>query len=376
MTVRTRREFCVLLALAVAVILSSCIRTDDRSSDSDDAGADSPVTERTPTLRPTNPPPTTVPSGSFLKIDGITARQVVLWDTELPAEYAATRYTLYRRTDLRNWSRVGELPVEGHLVADPADPEILYLGDHPPCLSEADPIQFHRSTDGGQTWEAVDDVVNIRPILVWPDDHDVIIGSRCGLAISQDRGQTWERHLPDADFDLTRLTATQIGLFGLFNSEHGVSYLRRIGIEDLDNPEFADPIISFWGPGAIHATSERILVGEPGGVHFSDDGGRTWSSTREGLDDVVASVDPLEEDIPEAELEAGLGIFALTPHPADSSRIFLGTIRGLYLSSDSGRTWGRIPEVDEVQVQELAFSMDGAILYVTTEVGVTVLHNP
>lgn len=365
-----------MLALAMAMILSSCVRTDDPFSDSDDTEAVTPSTERTPTPRPTNPPPTAVPSGSFLKIDGITARQVVLWDAELPAEYAATRYTLYRRADLRNWSRVGDLPVEGHLVADPADPETLYLGDQPPCLSEADTIQFHRSTDGGQTWEPVDDVVNTRPILVWPDNHDVIIGSRCGLAISQDQGLTWERHLPDADFDLTRLTATQIGLFGLFTSERGVSYLRRISIEDLDNPEFADPIISFWGPGAIHATSERILVGEPGGVHFSDDGGRTWSSTREGLDDVVASVDPLVEDIPEAELEAGLGIFALTPHPADSSRIFLGTIRGLYLSSDGGRTWGRIPEVDDVQVRELTFSMDGAILYVTTDVGVIVLHNP
>ncbi|MEX2426193.1 MAG: hypothetical protein WD401_05440 [Thermomicrobiaceae bacterium] len=268
------------------------------------------------------------------------------------------------------------MPVSGRLVADPSDPDLLYLGDHPRCLSDNDPVPFHRSTDGGESWQRIDDVQNVRPMLVWPEDNDVIIGSRCGLAISQDGGYTWERHLPDSEFDLTRLTITQIGLFGLFTSEDGVSYLRQIEIDDPENPEFAEPLLRFWGIGTIHASGDRILVGEPGGVHFSDDGGRTWSSTREGLEDVVASVVPLEEDIPDAELEEGLGIFALLPHPQDSLRIFLGTIRGLYLSEDGGQTWGKVSSIEDYQVTELDFSMGGAILYVTTDHGVIVLHNP
>jgi photosystem II stability/assembly factor-like uncharacterized protein len=361
----------VLLTLLIALLLAACVSIEDRAAEPTPEPTDDSVE-----THPTQPAPTAVPSGGFLRLDGLTTRQVVLWDSALPAEFAATRLSLYRRSANRNWTRVGDLPIEGHLVADPADPDTLYLGDHPPCLSEGDPIPFYRSTDGGQTWQEVPDVRNIRPIMVWPDDHDVIIGSRCGLAISQDRGITWERHLPESEFDLTRLAVTQIGLYGVFTSEGGVSYLRRLRLDDPDHPEFDEPIISYWGPGAIHATGDRILVGEPGGIHFSDDGGRTWSTTRQGLDDVIASVDPLEEDIPEAELEAGLGIFALEPHPASSSRIFLGTIRGLYISDDSGQSWGRSSEIDAIPIRRLDFAMNGSILYVTTDDGVIVLHNP
>jgi hypothetical protein len=370
-----RAGLSTIILIAITLLITACVEIRERADEPGDDSS-SNAGELTPTPLPTRPPPTPVPSGSFLRLDGINTRQVVLWDDELPAEYAATKSTLYRRTSSRNWERVGSLPGEGRIIADPSDPDLLYLGDHPPCLSENDPIQFFRSTDGGRSWQEVQDVQNVRPILVWPDDHDVIIGSQCGLAISKDGGRTWDRFLPDSDFDLTRLTTTQIGLFGVFTSEGGVSYLRQIVIEDLNNPEFAEPIISFWGNGAIHATGDRILVGEPGGVHFSDDGGRTWSSTREGLDDVVASVDPLEDDVPDTEMEAGLGIFALIPHPEDSSRIFMGSIRGLYLSEDSGQTWGKVPAVEDRLVRQLNFSMGGAILYVTTDDGVMVLHNP
>jgi hypothetical protein len=364
----------LLLAVALTAVLTACVSIREQTRLAEDP--DKTEEEQTATAQPTIPPPTPVPSGSLLQLDGIAAKQVVLWDVDLPAEFAATRYVLYRRTDSRNWRRVGELPVPGYLLADPADPDLLYLGDHPPCLTEGEPIPFYRSTDGGETWTEIPNAQNIRPILVWPENRNVIIGSRCGLAISQNSGITWQRHLPESGFDLTRLTATPIGLFGVFTAENDMSELRQIRIEDPNQPEFDDPILSFWGTGAIHASQDRILVGEAGGVHFSDDGGRTWSSTKEGLDDVVASVDPLEEEIPQTELEAGLGIFSLLPHPQNSSRIFLGTIRGLYLSEDNGQSWGKIPEAGDRRVNALTFSMGGSILYATTDDGVMVLHNP
>lgn len=342
--------------------------------------ATEPAPGETPESEPPDPPPepqpTQVPSGSFLQIDGVKVRQVVLWDAELPAEFAATRFTLYHREDSRSWSRVGSLPTEGRIIADPSDPEMLYLGDHPPCLREGEPIPFHRSVDGGRTWEELPDAANTRPIMVLAEDPATIIGSRCGLAISRDRGESWDRHLPDSEFDLTRLTATQVGLYGIFTSQDQHSYLRRIDLEDPDNPEFQEPILTFWGRGVVHATRERILVGEPSGVHLTDDGGRTWNFTREGLEDVVTSVNPLEEPIPDAELEAGIGISALLPDPEDSARIFLGTIRGLYLSEDSGQSWGKIEEVGDYEVIQLNFALGDAVLYATTTEGVIILHNP
>lgn len=364
----------VLIALALVVVMSACVSTRDEHAGpaSDDDVIETPGAISDSTV----PPPTTIPSGSFLKVDGIAMRQVVLWDSELPAEYMASETSLFRRTESRHWERIGALPVNGRILADPSDPDTLYIGDHPPCPPEGDPVPFHRSFDGGQTWQAVEDAVNIRPILVWPDNHNVIVGSSCGLAISQDRGETWERHLPDSEFDLTRMIVTQIGLFGVFRNQEEIRSLRQIDIDDPDNPEFREPIASFWGSGAIHATGDRILLGESSGVHFSDDGGRTWSTSREGLEDVIASVDPQEEDIPDSAIEAGLGIFAIQSHPRNPDRIFLGTVRGLYLSEDGGPSWGRVPDIDEHTVRELQFAMDGSILYVTTDDGVIVLHNP
>jgi hypothetical protein len=149
-----------------------------------------PEPEPTPTPEPEEQPAATpIPSGSFLLADGIRVRHVVLWDSGLPAEYATTQYLLYRRAESRTWRRVSALPVQGSIAIDQNDPETLYIGDHPPCLRDGEPVPFYRTTDGGQTWEQIPDVDNIRPILVWPENSDVIIGSRCGLAISQDRGR-------------------------------------------------------------------------------------------------------------------------------------------------------------------------------------------
>jgi hypothetical protein len=369
--------------LFIVLVVVGCTSAND-VDDAEFVASPTPTPERTPsptpdgeeTPTPTQPPATPVPSGSFLRIDGVAVRQVVLWDDDLPAEYAATRFTLYHRADVRAWSHVGNLPAEGRIIANPVNPDTLYLGDHPPCLREGEPQPFYRSFDAGKTWERMDEASNIRPIIVWAEDTETVIGSRCGLVISRDQGETWNRYLPETEFDLTRLTATQIGLYGIFTAQNETSYLRRIDLDDQAAPEFGDAILSFWGRGVVHATSERIIVGEPSGVHLSDDGGRTWSFTREGLEDVVASVNPLEESIPDRELEAGIGIYSLLPHPQDSSRIFLGTIRGLYLSEDGGQSWGKIPEIDDHEIHQLNFAMGGAILYVTTTEGVIILHNP
>lgn len=373
-----------ILVVAAIMLLIASATACERVPIDGDAGAEPSATPEvdpspaaiTPTPFPTRPEPTPLPSGSMLRIRAVPARAVILGDPELPAEYVRTRFTLFRRSESLEWSYAGPLPVRGTIIADPTEPERLYIGDHPPCTSDEQPIPFFRSNDGGEHWQRIQDADNIRPIMVLPERPEVLIGSRCGLVISLDRGKTWQSHLPDSGFELTRLTSTPIGLFGVFTSEDQTSYLRRIDIEDPASPVFEEPLLSFWGPGAVHATQERILVGDSSGVHFSDDGGRTWSFTREGLEDLVASVDPLEEDIPEAELQRGIGIRAIAPHPTDQSRVFVGTTSGLYLSEDGGESWGRIPEVEEYDVRELSFAMDGAVLYATTTVGVIVLHNP
>ena len=179
------------------IVLAACSATVSELDDDDSEPTE--VTTPSPDVDPTSTPtaapaPTAVPSGSMLVIDGLPVRQVVIRDSTLPAEYAATEVTLFRRTDSRTWRRVGSMPAFGRLAGDPQNPDVLYLGDHPPCLREGDPVPFHRSMDGGASWEQIEEATNIRPILVWPDNPEILVGSRCGLAISQDRGENWEVH--------------------------------------------------------------------------------------------------------------------------------------------------------------------------------------
>jgi hypothetical protein len=384
----------IILAIAAAVWLSACAYI-DRVPQDDPAPepttvqpeptveptpgptSDEPDAEETPEPEPTpSPIPTPIPSGSYLLVNHLRVHQVVVPDDDLGAEYAKTRFTLYRRVDGRTWRLVSVLTTPGELVADRGDPETLYYGDHAPCLSGGDSIPFLKSVDGGITWREIEDAHNIRPLVVLPEDPDVVIGSRCGVAISQDRGETWEVHYPPTGFDVTMLQHTSIGLYGVFTSEGGTSHLRLIDMTDPLEPEFREPILDFWGSGVVHATRERLYLGESRGVHFSDDGGRTWSFSREGLQDVTISVDPAQESIPDDEIERGFGILAIRPHPGDASRIFIGTVAGLYLSEDWGQSWGRIQEIEPVEIRELRFGMAGGILYVTTPDGVVILNNP
>jgi hypothetical protein len=331
--------------------------------------------EPSPTPTPT-PIPTPIPSGSYLLVNHLRVHQVVVPDPDLGAEYAMTRFTLYRRVDGRTWRLVSVLTTPGKLVADRSDPKLLYYGDHPPCLRGGDPIPFLKSVDGGVTWQEVEGAQDVRPLVVLPEDPSVVIGSRCGVAISLDYGETWQDYYPPTGFDVTLLQLTPIGLYGIFTSEGGASNLRAIDMTDPANPEFRDPILEFWGGGVVHATRERLWLGESRGVHFTDDGGRTWSLSRQGLEDVTISVDPAVESIPDDEIERGFGILAMRPHPTASNRIFIGTVAGLYLSEDYGQTWGKIQEIEPVEIHDLHFGMNGGILYVTTPTGVVVLNNP
>ena len=109
---------------------------------------------------------------------------------------------------------------------------------------------------------------------------------------------------------------------------------------------------------------------------MSTDGGKTWSFSRSGLESVTVSVNALVEPIPNEELSRKFGIYSLAVDPQQPSRIFAGTIRGLYVSQNNGASWSRVTQVDEIPAQKLAFGLNGGTLYVTTDNGVFVIRNP
>lgn len=70
------------------------------------------------------------------------------------------------------------------------------------------------------------------------------------------------------------------------------------------------------------------------------------------------------------------GVLTLKLDPANSSRIFAGTVHGLYVSQDNGVTWDRYsPAPIEESVQNIQIGDAGSDLFLTTPSGVLVVPN-
>jgi hypothetical protein len=84
------------------------------------------------------------------------------------------------------------------------------------------------------------------------------------------------------------------------------------------------PVSSFWvvpgSPNAVYVTFSSFISSDPGGnVQVSTDGGLSWANIGGTLED-----DP---------------VFSLVTHPGDPQVLYVGTLTGIYTSTDRGRTW-------------------------------------
>lgn len=335
------------------------------------------TSEPSVTATPVQQASPTEPGGTrFLTIGGQRAVTVAVSDPAQAAGYATTQDVLYRTDDGVSWSEIGVWDPLQSLLVDPAKPNVLYSGGHPGCAIGGPSINLRKSSDGGRTWQSVPAGQNVRPLIVDPANHQVIYGERCALTISVDGGQSWTDYPMALSFDVSAMVLAGKTLYVLATSEGGTSRIRAVDVSDPAKPDVGTDLREFWGGGTIVATPERIVVGEPHGIDISSDGGKIWSFSRAGLESVTVSVNPLVEPVPNEELSRKFGIFSLAVTPGNPSRIFAGTIRGLYRSDDGGSSWTRVPAIDEVEVSALAFGQNGALLYVTTSDGVVVLPNP
>lgn len=326
----------------------------------------------TPTAAATATPAGSPVAGGPLTIEGARVTQIVVPDPSGDAEYAVTADSLYRRVD-GDWTRVADAN-DTWVLADPTQPDVVYRGDHIACARGGDPIPFQKSTDGGRTWQTLPAGESVQPLVIDPANPSHIYGSSCALAISTDGGQTWTDAQPVPSFNLGSLALTGTQLFGIYTSEGGTSYLVASDVTMPENPDTSPTLLEFWGGGVVAAAGDRVVVGESNGVHVSEDGGQTWSFSRDGLEEVTLSVNALTQPIPQEEQARGFGIFAIAVDPAAPARIYAGTIAGLYVSTDSGATWARVPDIGDVRVRDLSFARNGALLYATTDDGTVVLE--
>lgn len=324
-----------------------------------------------------SPTTTMTPAREIIIIDEKPVIQIFIPDEAQGPTYALTASRLYRSvgggwepTRTRNDSRV--------LLVDPADPERIFRGNHPPCFGEGvtPDIPLEVSHDGGLSWRVQPQGRNIRPMAIDASIPTILYGSSCYLAISTTSGNTWMRLALMEDFPLVDFVITGEQLLILGSSRDGVSRLRTIDITDPAKPLEGELLLEIPGPATLDALGERIVVGGVQAVHVSDDGGATWSSSRFGLEAVTSSVAPAPARGTDINTES-LGVHAIRIGITDKQRLYAGTSHGLYISQDGGATWVRYDEVSlDAVITGIQFTLSGADIFVTTDKGVLSVPNP
>ncbi|CAN5163030.1 hypothetical protein BH23CHL1_BH23CHL1_10050 [soil metagenome] len=353
----------------VALILLSAVACNTESAN------------RTATVAASGTPVTTItPAGNILMIDGDAVQRVYVPDPRQPPLYALTDKRLYIWRN-RQWEATPTVNENRAFLVDHNDPQRLFRGDHPPCQQSAqdDDIALEVSEDGGDTWRALTNGQNVRPMAIDPVFPNVLYGTDCALTISDNLGDTWRYFQPLYQHEIIDLDVVGERLLVLGISNSGQSQVRELRLASPDRPEISNVIIQVEGIACVEADVDRVIVGTRSGVQISLDGGETWAESRRGLESVTL---PPDEDLvapnnPLNVAEREFGVLTVAIDPSHSHRIFAGTVRGLYVSQDDGGTWDRYDEIaSDTQVRDVQFAANGADLYVTTSDGVVTVPNP
>lgn len=270
------------------------------------------------------------------------------------------------------WRRAGLFGADVRaLIADPADPDVLYLG-----TSAGD---VYVSRDGAKSW------INPRRGTPFPDYvvDNLLLDAKGRLwaaswglwgggviAVSNDGGETWDRR--DAGLEDFSVRAIAIdpndadfvvvgGLTGVYRSfDAGKSWEKisdQINVESLA----VDP-----------RSRDRIYVGTWRQGWRTDDGGATWKHIAEGmvLDTDMFSI-TIDHNQPDNVWVATCGwvynslnggdkwtrykdgfnnrrIHDVEIDPADPNIVYAGSVAGLYRSTNAGKTFA--PITDETLV--------------------------
>ena len=324
-----------------------------------------------PIPSPTKPPKVSGP----LLIEGQQAQQLMGGPARGDVFYAYSPSGLYRTVDGgTSWQLVtGQLAEESFIVS-PSHPEILYSGEGYPCYRGGPEVPMFKSTDGGTSRFELEGGTNLKPVVVHPDNPNMVYGIGCdGPYFTGDGGQIWE-HQPSDIFlvyDVLKILPAsrdwQIVYLG-GASEGGAGALVKTADGGQTWQSVTGELSELWWISALAvdpADPDRIYFTEPHGFWRSEDGGATWQSSMAGLEDVV-----YHESGP---LEQTYGLQAIAIDPLDSDKLYLGTIRGLYVSDDQGANWRKTrgEEWEDEEIEDLkAIDDEGTKLYITVARGV------
>jgi photosystem II stability/assembly factor-like uncharacterized protein len=205
---------------------------------------------------------------------------------------------------------------------------------------------IYRSTDGGAKWSMLDgrmlrgDYNQTSRVFFHPTDASTVYvwgyGQGMGaLRVSHDKGQTWSVLVSNPPWDSGIVTALaidpQVSTRVLVGTQSGV-YLSTDGGKTWKAPALAgDNIVDLYLDVTSSKTARRIFAAAVGGIYRSDDGGATWKEFDSGL--------PWKEIshlVGSANTKTSQTALYVTITSKSVSGVFEG---GVYLSTDSGKSW-------------------------------------
>jgi len=296
-----------------------------------------------------------IPATPVRAPDGKVPEGIVVDPTNHATIYLAAGDGIYKTDDdAASWHLL--LPKDSKfssfksLTVSPANPSSLYLLETTDTLES---VRFMRSHDGGQTWSEPD------PAL---DPPGRIVGMGCHLIVSLLRPHPTDQHrlyrAVSCSDRGTRVTLKE-------STDGGASW------RELHRPREADPR---WLVGAQQDAPDRLILGSNRDSRFgnyvlerSDDGGTSWTTMLEYTDGGLSMRGP------------SLAIAGLAMDPTRSDRLLLALNAygrnepgppPLRLTIDNGQTWTEYSPDSLGKINDVAFGIDGRMMFVATEGGI------